>query len=298
MALVIAKVLTLYLVPFLPPAIWKIRTRSPWACVMAGLGAAALYGLAKRPLRTYIHYNDTFGLDRVYPDPPFDLFHVGIALMYATASSVIIWAVMRATLSNVKTWRGAVLFGMTQVTLAAFVSINWQIERMLLFTAMDSGFAGQTTSRTTFEILRELPNIPTHYIITNFDQNFRWTPLLTLLTFHTVEPILLHTGLAVAILYTVKSKKVWPLAAAILCLTLSNIIDTNFSTFFLFNYIRNSPEIGNIYTTIFSFLHIDGFLRQNLSYWSIGLLPGLLAALPAFGLGLLARKALTNPTDK
>ena len=77
---------------------------------MAGLGAAALYGLAKRPLRTYIHYNDTFGLDRVYPDPPFDLFHVGIALMYATASSVIIWAVMRATLSNVKTWRGAVLF--------------------------------------------------------------------------------------------------------------------------------------------------------------------------------------------
>ena len=95
-----------------------------------------------------------------------------------------------------------------------------------------------------------------------------------------------------------KSKKVWPLAAAILCLTLSNIIDTNFSTFFLFNYIRNSPEIGNIYTTIFNFLHIDGFLRQNLFYWSIGLLPGLLAALPAFGLGLLARKALTNPTDK
>ena len=162
--------------------------------------------------------------------------------MYATASSVIIWAVMRATLSNVKTWRGAVLFGMTQVTLAAFVSINWQIERILFFTAMDSGFAGQTTSRTTFEILRELPNIPTHYIITNFDHKLPLDTPANPTDIPYRRTILLHTGLAVAILYTVKSKKVWPLAAAILCLTLSNIIDTNFSTFFLLQLHQKQPR--------------------------------------------------------
>ena len=216
--LLTVKLLTIVAPTIALTTLWKRRTKTTWTPIFAAIAALLIFALLRLPLNEYV-INLPFLLQRDLPHLHFLSFHsVAIATIYGTTRETVRWLLMRYPASAMKTWRDAVLFGLAYAAGAAVFDLSVRV-KWLLF-----GVAGELETvdtmnpdLTQIEILISLHAAPLLSILHELNARLPWMYAATLTPFLTFVPIALNVGTGLAILYSVRARKLWPFLAAIFC---------------------------------------------------------------------------------
>ena len=289
-----AKLLTVFILPAFVTILWKYLTRSSWNCALAAAAAALIFAIARRPIRDpYLH--TLIGIDRTTLDFVFGPHTLIAGFIFGAVAITIQWLIIRTKFSKTHTWQNAVLFGLAYTTTEAVIAVAMWLE----WTIKDTARAFETVPPLSYVTLREaitaLRPIPLEAVLNQMQNEFYWRHMHDAIWRESIAPGMLYVGMALAAVYSVRHRAVWPVFAAILAYMVTVIMQAI------------APEhraIHIFYALLFSsktaILFIARLGDQNLQilFDHLELVPAIVAALPSLVLALYLRKAFIRASSE
>ena len=223
-------ILALRLLMVLAPAIaavyfWKWRTNVAWACVFAAFGAFALTNLLHPYIFKFTLTNPY--LNQAYPGitPPLGLPIISIGIIYGIAQLGVAYAIMRIPVTKITTSQGAVLFGIAYATLTIAEKLQWQIHRAIYHSLLHLGIASAVDeTRSTLEMIANLEATTLPPLIDQTLLNFPWRVVFVTIYQWYPTTFLVTVATSIAIFCSVKTRKTWPAAAAVIAFAANHVI--------------------------------------------------------------------------
>ena len=277
-------ILALRLLMVLAPAIaavyfWKRRTNAAWACAFAAFGAFALTNL----LHPYIFkftLNNPY-LNQAYPGttPPLGLPIISIGIIYGIARLGVAYAIMRTPLTKITTSQGAVLFGIAYATLGIAATLQWQIHRAIFFSLLNLGIASPVEeTRNTLEMLANLEATTLPPLIDQTLLNFPWRVVFATIYQWYPRAFLVTVATSIAIFYSIKARKTWLAAAAVISFAANHVIMATTGVFYTREFF---PILFDALPFLRFVTEIPSQTPSFILIWALPVARDILAALPA-----------------
>ena len=289
MLILLAKLLTPPLIPLAGTIIWKRYARATWAPVIAALAAVTIYALAGIPLREYVFLNPNLFPAEVGLAPTLGPRVIAVALIYGAARGTIQWLIMGIRVAGMKTWRDAVLFALAYTTAATTISVWNSLERLLFRAVMTLELIPRADPLTPIAMIASLRQAPLSLVAETVNAEFPLRVVPIRAVDLNLSSLLLNFGFCLAILYSVRRRKIWPFAAAVVgyaFVTLPTTLLLGMRSFYFTRDLASSSRIAGTIISLLSDLFGDYLVAL------VSMLPAILAALPALALGLYIRKIM------
>ena len=190
------------------------------------------------------------------------------------------WIILRFATKNLKTWEEGVFFGIAY-TAALIPLMIWKyLYRVLFLQHYDS----QVTEQPPIDMgilrpLQELQGLSLAEIIEFINLSHPWQVVYNFTLHWSIAPIIFNVGTSLAVLYSVRRRKLWPFLAALICnLIMSRArgvtLNQARSFFAMFDPFVVPPQLG------------------MLIFGAMNVLPYILTALPSLGLAFYLRKIM------
>lgn len=288
MLILLAKLLIPPLIPLAGTIIWKRYARATWVPVTAALAAATIYSLVRIPLREYVWLNPSFFPAEFGLAPALGPRVIAVALIYGAARGTVQWLIMGTQAAGMKTWRDAVLFALAYTTAATTVSTWNSLESLLVRAVIILELIPRAGPLMPIEMIASLRQAPLSLVVEIVNARFplRGVPIRAVDL--NLSSLLLNFGISLAILYSVRRRKIWPFAAAVIgyaFVTLTPTLMLGWSLHSVRGLASSNIIAGKIISLLYDLL---GDYLGVLLYF----LPAILGALPALALGLYIRKIM------
>ena len=287
-----AKLLTFFILPAFATTLWKYWSRSSWTCALAAAAAALLFAIARRPVRDpYLH---TFiGIDRTTLDFVFGPHTLIAGFIFGAVAITIQWLIVRPEFSKTNTWQDAVLFGLAYTTTEAVFAAALWLEWILRLTAHEFETLPPLTYTTLREVINSLRSIPLEAVLDQMHSELPWQEVHYITWRESIAPGMLYVGTALAVVYSVRRRAVWPVFAAILAYMVTVIMQATAPEH---RFIHTLQSLLISSEAMFLFLIRLGDNNLQILFRYLTLLPAIAAALPSLGLALYMRKAFIKTT--
>ena len=187
-----------------------------------------------------------------------------------------------------KIWRDAILFGFAYITIATAMN-TWRTLERYLIIAVDTLGLQPKPNAMPIEMIASLRQAPLSTVAATVNEKLPLGAMIYRNIEYNVPSLLLNFGTTLAILYSVRQRKIWPFAAAVTCYALVKLPgQTMFQTqsyLYFLELTRSNENAGYILGGLYDLIGGRLFLI-------ITTLPSVLAALPALALGLYVRKTM------
>ncbi|MCY4410667.1 MAG: hypothetical protein OXC27_09385 [Caldilineaceae bacterium] len=265
---------------------WKIKTKPAWACAFAALGVFSIYNLLDPHFSLLLQKYTSLEFN-FFPAVGFpELSRIILGLSYGAAREGIKWLVMSLPFTKINRWQDAVFFGLTYAGIIALENLRWQtlgalVRGHISLEVVTSNNPSQPLLEILFNPGRETLAATVEEILTQFS----WWPQVGIwvLNWHASDMIM-NVGTSLAVFYSVKARKVWPAAAAALCMSTAYLV--KFST----QMLVTRDFLIAVYSNFPPLQWLDTFSVGNTTYVlmiiTIQILKDMLAVLPALLLGL------------
>lgn len=296
-----AKLLTVFILPAFATTIWKYWTRSSWNCALAAAAAALLFAIARRPVRDpYLH--TLVGIDRTTLDFVFGPHTLIAGFIFGAVAITIQWLIIRSKLSKTNTWQNAVLFGLAYTTTEAVLAAAMWLEWIVILTAHEFETVPPLSYVTLREAITSLRPIPLEAVLEQMHIEFRWRDVRYVIWRESIAPGMLYISMALAAVYSVRHRAVWPVFAAILAYMVTVIMQA-IAPEHRFVHTLNMLLITLITSEtmqpfMLSFIGRLGDENLQILFGYLKLVPAIVAALPSLALALYIRKAFTKTPPK
>ena len=243
------KLLTTITLPLLALIFWQRRSKAAWSIASFALLDAIIATAIRRAIRPLIFYNSFFLSPALFMGDRLDPGVLTLPLIYGVIRLTPPLLIFLFAAKNMRSWKDAVLYGIARTTFVILIGHCTRIyNRLAVIT-----FASQTTpddqQPAYISVLETINNLTLNEIVEELNSLYRWTGIAHLTINWSFAPMALSIAIATALLYTVRHKKLWPLAAALACYYLMVESDLKISeSQFVIDLIRAKPWLAKLIT--------------------------------------------------
>ena len=276
MIIILLKLLSTLTLPILACIIWQRRTSAAWSVAGFALLEVAVNTAISQAIRPLIINSPFFFSSDMLLGKRFVAGVLTLLLVYGVIRFGIPLLVFRFVAKNVHTWKDGVLYGLTRAVFAGLVSHGLIIRRELwLLTFAPNGPLPDDAS-----VLNTIKDLSIDDAIEILQSLYRWRTILIRVIDMGSTPIVFGVAASVAILYSIRQKKVWPLAAAFACYYV--VAEAPFK---LQEIMFITDNIGKLQLP---------FIRYDHLLFSIRYIPVFLALIPSIFLIVHVRKRMES----
>ena len=290
MLAVTVKTLSILSLPLLVTAYWKLRSRSSWRCLLAALAAFA----------TGQFVFDNIVSLYIFDFPPtLSYYFVGLTLTYIALRFGLWWTILRVPAARINTWKDALLFSHTYTALTATYNLSRRIQRSFTYEIETFKAANCFPDSPNCDSLSILLNMLPQKRLDIIAQTLAGGDLYNFTLDNAITPLLINGATAIAVLYCIKTRQIWPAVAATLCLLLPAIADSPAAMheiqFAILRPILGNPTINDSLNTLTDALRDMGFKNANLLPAYIAIALPILTTIPALAFARSLKKRPHKP---
>ena len=285
MLILYAKLLSTIAIPLLLLILWQRYSKATWSLTGFALAEAAITMTAMRVAQPYLSYHPFFLTDAALMGERWDVGVLTLPLVYGFIRLLPPLLIFLFVAKDMRSWKEAVFYGIARTLFAIPISYGVQIYRIFWRITYAQQEPPDPQQSEFISVLQTIKELPTFRTVDELNFIYTWERLVYEVTFTNFTIIALSIAIATALLYAVRHKKMWPLAAALACYYLMVESPLKLSeTPAVITAIRDTPLLGSI--------------LANLHYNTIALIfrytPSLLASVPSALLAIHIRKRMSD----
>ena len=215
MLIVLSKMLVITSPAIVLALLAKLFTPTTWRTLAVGCAAAIILRIVRIPIALALRNNHEV-LSQLMMGEIITQEFVIIWLVSASVKYGTLWAILKYPRSKITTWHDGLVFSLGISATAAILALLSKYRNTLSRIAYESDLIPTDKAASYNEILLSLQKLPIAELAEQFNERVSWLNILWQTPQHSLFRALISLGSTLAILYCVRSGKLWLFPAAML----------------------------------------------------------------------------------
>ena len=292
MIILFTKLLALISPQILCITLAKLLTPTTWRTVIVGSAATALYLIIRTPIRMIAREFPEIQMQALMGEV-ITVHFVLLWLAYSVTKQAMLWSIFRHPKSPVKTWQDTLVFAFSYSATAAIITLPTRFRKVILHIAHDFETISTSEYTSLYGQIVSLKTIPTRILEDRLNQDIPWRSIFSLMPEYSFLPLAISLATALGVLYSIHTKKIWPIIAATFLHILTAPVYSFGLGMWVWEEMRKEGVVGQIASTIFDLTFwING---NTIPFLIIHHLPGLLLFIPTIAFAIYIIRQMNRP---